>query len=336
MKDQFLYETFIPAITILIIALLCAEFIGRAKHIGRFYTFFMMLGLIPGIIGLLLSPSAKKNPTKGNSTYTLLGIFLIIAGGFWIFQDLENITFIQIFVSISFIISAFYCFNLSKGNIVNKEPKFYFNNTANNNAKQVKSSLDKSISNLRELKNKGILTDEEYKTKVAKINAKKDEQSLKNSLEYRQLKSLLDGGILTKEEFESKLIIITQAPKRKVIETYDFDITLINKEVLTILNIPENSNDILGCYVKLTDNKNLRDVYISHKYLYEVKNEKIIRFYSPKKIKLKDGTLCLFYSIFNKPKKGDFIFHTDYSSLTDGIYSLGFLNKIEVKENRLV
>jgi hypothetical protein len=73
---------------------------------------------------------------------------------------------------------------------------------------QVKVNLDNSISSLKDLKDKGILTAEEYKTKVAKINAEKDEQSLKNSLEYRQLKSLSDNGILTKEEFESKVKLI--------------------------------------------------------------------------------------------------------------------------------
>ena len=208
MKDQFLYETFIPATTIIIVAFLCAEFIGRAKHIGRFYSFFMMLGLIPGIIGLIFSPPANKNPTKANSTYTLLGIFLIIAGGFGIFQDLDNITFIHIFVSISFLISAFYCFDLSKGNIVNKEPKFYFSNTVEKRVGQVKNNLDNSISNLKELKDKGILTDEEYREKVQRINTEKIEQNLKSSVEYSQLKSLLDAGVLTKREFEEKVRMI--------------------------------------------------------------------------------------------------------------------------------
>lgn len=81
---------------------------------------------------------------------------------------------------------------------------------------QVKVNLDNSISSLTDLKDKGILTAEEYKTKVAKINSEKDEQSLKNSLEYKQLKSLLDSGILTKEEFESKLILLKNKPKVKI------------------------------------------------------------------------------------------------------------------------
>jgi hypothetical protein len=73
---------------------------------------------------------------------------------------------------------------------------------------QVKINLDNSISNLTDLKDKGILTDEEYKTKVAKINTEKEEQSLKNSLEYKQLKSLFESGILTNEEFDSKVKLI--------------------------------------------------------------------------------------------------------------------------------
>jgi hypothetical protein len=81
---------------------------------------------------------------------------------------------------------------------------------------QVKVNLDNSISNLADLKDKGILTDEEYKNKVAKINAEKEEQSLKNSLEYKQLKSLLDSGILTKEEFDSKVKLIQNVSEKEV------------------------------------------------------------------------------------------------------------------------
>lgn len=62
------------------------------------------------------------------------------------------------------------------------------------------------IANLKDLKEKGILTEEEFKSKVEKIEAEKTEQNLKNSTEYKQLKSLFESGVLTKEEFESKII----------------------------------------------------------------------------------------------------------------------------------
>ena len=105
--------------------------------------------------------------------------------------------------------------------------------------------------------------------------------------------------------------------------------------ICAILNIPKNTNNILGCSVKI-HNKNLSGVYISNKYLYEIINDKVVNFYSPKNIKLKDGTICLLYGNFSKPMKGDFIFRTDYSRLNDGKYQLDFFNNIKVKDNRLI
>lgn len=68
--------------------------------------------------------------------------------------------------------------------------------------------LDSTISNLTELKEKGILTEEEYKTKVKKIEVEKTERSLKNSLEYKQLESLYKAGVLSEEEFVNKIRLI--------------------------------------------------------------------------------------------------------------------------------
>ena len=201
------------------------------------------------------------------------------------------------------------------------------------------NTLNSQVESLKDLKEKGILTNEEYNQKVEKIEAEKAEQDLKNSTEYKQLKSLLDSGVLTKEEFESKIVkinnIINKQLEDKIIDTYNYNVTLINGEILTILNIPKNTNNILGCSVKI-HNKNLSGVYISNKYLYEIINDKVVNFYSPKNIKLKDGTICLLYGNFSKPMKGDFIFRTDYSRLNDGKYQLDFFNNIRVKDNRLI
>ena len=201
------------------------------------------------------------------------------------------------------------------------------------------NTLNSQVESLKDLKEKGILTNEEYNQKVEKIEAEKAEQDLKNSTEYKQLKSLFDSGVLTKEEFESKIVkinnIINKQLEDKIIDTYNYNVTLINGEILTILNIPKNTNNILGCSVKI-HNKNLSGVYISNKYLYEIINDKVVNFYSPKNIKLKDGTICLLYGNFSKPMKGDFIFHTDYSRLNDGKYQLDFFNNIRVKDNRLI
>ena len=339
MKDQFLYETFIPAIIVVVIALLSAEFVGRSKHIGRGYSFFMMLGLIPGIIGLIFSPSAKKEPTKANLLYSVFGVFLVLAGLYGFYQGIDNFSFINFFALLSYFSSAFYCFELSKGNVLNKEPKYYFEGTNERKDTETKMKLESTVSNLADLKEKGILTNEEYNQKVEKLEVEKAEQDLKNSTEYKQLKSLLDSGVLTKEEFESKIVkinnIINKQLEDKIIDTYNYNVTLINGEILTILNIPKNTNNILGCSVKI-HNKNLSGVYISNKYLYEIINDKVVNFYSPKNIKLKDGTICLLYGNFSKPMKGDFIFRTDYSRLNDGKHQLDFFNNIKVKDNRLI
>lgn len=93
----------------------------------------------------------------------------------------------------------------------------YYNNQKYESTPERKTEkrLDSTISNLTELKEKGILTEEEYKTKVNKIEVEKTEQNVKNSLEYKQLKSLFDGGILTKEEFENKTQLLQKEVETK-------------------------------------------------------------------------------------------------------------------------
>jgi hypothetical protein len=75
------------------------------------------------------------------------------------------------------------------------------------------NTLNSQVENLKDLKEKGILTNEEYNQKVEKLEAEKAEHNLKNSTEYKQLKSLLDSGVLTKEEFESKVEFIINKNK---------------------------------------------------------------------------------------------------------------------------
>lgn len=97
--------------------------------------------------------------------------------------------------------------------------------------RKTEKKLDSTISNLAELKEKGILTEDEYKTKVDKIEVEKTEQNLKNSLEYRQLKSLFDGGILTKEEFESKIQLLQNIfSKKETIITHKINDDTENKK----------------------------------------------------------------------------------------------------------
>lgn len=82
--------------------------------------------------------------------------------------------------------------------------------------KREQPRIDDPFHNLLDLKQKGIITDEEYSEKVSKINAEKSEQELKNSAEYKQLKSLLDSNILTKDEFENKVNILKNRNTNKL------------------------------------------------------------------------------------------------------------------------
>lgn len=273
MTDQFLYETLSPILVITTIAFLSAEFIGRSKHIGRGYSFFMMLSIIPGIIGLLFSPSAKNKPTKANSLYNILGAFLIIVSIFGIFRDIDNITFVQIFVTISFITSAIYCFELAKGNIINEEPKYYFEKQSyaptERKFEQVKTSLDSSISNLTDLKNKGILTELEYYEKIANIKTKKAQQDILDSTEYKQLKSLLNSGVLTKEEFENKVKLIqikTTSQKNTKIEIVGNCINILfqdNKKIMIPIKYISDKKSIIG-----EDLKQYEIIYMDTAYTF--------------------------------------------------------------------
>ena len=58
---------------------------------------------------------------------------------------------------------------------------------------------------LKELHEQGILTDDEYYEKSAKLKSEKLQTELKLTDEYKKLKSLLDDGILTKQEFDKKV-----------------------------------------------------------------------------------------------------------------------------------
>jgi hypothetical protein len=220
MSDQFLYETFIPLIFLLIIAFLLAEFIGRSKHIGWRYTFLLSLSIIPGIIALIFSPSATEKPKKGNNFQRFFGIILILGGVAFFIKSFENpnlITFVMLF---SQIVTGRYLIEFADGKIYNNSPKFYFSSSKINSPIENKHSIDSALFNLNDLKQKGILSDEEYKSKIGKIESEKAEQDLKNSTEYKQLKNLLDSGILTRQEFDNKISLL----KKSILKKNDFRI----------------------------------------------------------------------------------------------------------------
>jgi hypothetical protein len=107
-----------------------AELFGRSRHIGRWWTFFLLWGgmIIPGVIALLLSPSARKEPFKGNSLLEMLGIVLSVVGIITLGMTLASwneIDHIFVNIPIQILVVGFYLITLGKGNVINNNPKFY-------------------------------------------------------------------------------------------------------------------------------------------------------------------------------------------------------------------
>ena len=207
MEDQFLYAELIPSIILIIIALFCAEFIGRSKHIGFWFTFLTMLGIIPGIIALIFSPSVKNEPIKENKLYFILSFISACLALMAFLNGSINSNVFSLFLGISFASLVFYFIDLAKGDSFNENPKIYFGD--NKVIIQEIKPISK-IESLKNLKEKGILTEEEYMEKAKIVNQEIAEKKLKETEEYKQLQNLLNSQLLTQEEFENKVNILRQ------------------------------------------------------------------------------------------------------------------------------
>jgi hypothetical protein len=110
------------------ICFVLAELFGRAKQIGRWWMFWLMLGafFLPGIVAYFLSPDAVKNPGKPNKAIFYFGSFLIGANLIGLIPALyagPNV----LSIPLSLIIIGLYLFQLGRGKVENRNPKQYFN-----------------------------------------------------------------------------------------------------------------------------------------------------------------------------------------------------------------
>lgn len=128
MNEKILFEIISPTIIFGILFFLIAEFFGRSKHIGRWWTFFMMFAFLPGIIALILSPSAKGNPVRGNKTYLFFGVVLLLLTTVLFFTKIGNYEITDFFGNVGLFATGLYLIDFSKGEIINRNPKFYFDN----------------------------------------------------------------------------------------------------------------------------------------------------------------------------------------------------------------
>ena len=117
-------EIFFVVLICLILFYAISEFFGRSKHIGRNWSFALLAtSFLFGIIAIIASPSAKEKPTDGNQNHKIFGWIFIILGILSLFALNP--------LSIGFIVLGLYLIELSKGNIENKNPKFYFSQRPN-------------------------------------------------------------------------------------------------------------------------------------------------------------------------------------------------------------
>lgn len=206
----------------ILMCFLIAEFFGRSKHIGRWWTFFLLLsGLIPGIIAVIASPSAKKKPTQGGKNYNIWGWICLVFGlGNTIALIGSEGKTGQLFFA--FFILSHYLFELAKGKIINKEPKYYFDNLEFNsgffanqhgvktesNSANIAKSTDEIKFILGELRGNGTFNESEYLNFLGKIKEEETQTDILNSNEYLKLKQLYDAGVLEKFEFDCKIKVL--------------------------------------------------------------------------------------------------------------------------------
>lgn len=135
-----------------------AEFFGRSKHIGRYWSWALLWGcfVLPGIVAMLASPSARKKPTEPNNIKILFGFFSLLLALFFLVATVKGYSELDEWSTVSqkmllrmqtsqlicFCILGAYLIYLGKGKVVNSEPKYYFGGikintplTMNNNYK---------------------------------------------------------------------------------------------------------------------------------------------------------------------------------------------------------
>jgi hypothetical protein len=198
-------------ITITFVVFICyliAEFFGRAKHIGFGWSFALLIsGLIPGIISIICSPSAKDNPTKINNKFVIFEwIFLVFA----IFSSIKLLP-----ITIPFFVLAAYFDKLSKGQVINNKPKYYFNKPSKE-TQIINSRISQKEKDLQSLNESGILTNKEYEEKLEKIRYEDFENRVKNCNDYKILKNFFDEKYITEFEFNEKIEII----KSKLVKNF--------------------------------------------------------------------------------------------------------------------
>lgn len=212
---------------------------------------------------------------------------------------------------------------------VTKVKNVNLENAANSAKNYDKNRTD--IDNLKDLKEKGILTEEEYNQKANKIESEKKEENLKNSQEYKQLKSLFDNGVLTKEEFESK---IKRLSTNKT-TSKNISIILNDKRVLIVSN--NFKNNLIGSKVKFENNDTiLNGNFLSERKLIVISNGFIKNILNGQIVYLNNNQKVIIYKQFDSViSLNDFVYYNN-EKIKDGIYQISFLKNFTVSNGKII
>lgn len=163
---------FILLLIIFLLSIPIGEYFGRSKHIGKWWTVTLMTcGIIPGLIALITSPKATKVPSQGKS-YRIFGwILLVVFGiGGLVLNFIDHSAYqnysgfnsdyitqqlgLRLIIATWIVIIGFYLIELSKGHIVNNNPKYYFQNfkSGSSNSNSYYSSKDFTIRSTTNIK----------------------------------------------------------------------------------------------------------------------------------------------------------------------------------------
>lgn len=183
-----------------------AEIFGRSKHIGRGWSFALLAtSLIFGIIALIVSPSAKREPTNGNQNHKVFGWISIGLGILNIFALNP--------LAIGFIVLGIYLIELSKGKIQNNNPRFYFE-TNQNEVNNIKQKFANNLNRQKQTPSGGVdyvyyIIENDEQSEPLSLNELKQKKITEDTYVWR---SGLTGWTKASELVELKNILIYSPP----------------------------------------------------------------------------------------------------------------------------
>lgn len=112
------------------------------------------------------------------------------------------------------------------------------------NSKTEIENTTNQINDLKDLKDKGILSNEEFLQKYRSIEKNSIDTKIKLSEAYKKLKSLYDSGIFSKEEFDNKILMLRNNHSAGTIEDIEYADIFIIRPIKKTDNISKKSFEI--------------------------------------------------------------------------------------------